>query len=208
MHELLRCCRQKPKSYPQSRNFYLPKKKSPIASNIQTKSDGERAEMKENEKRDAKAVANETTNDAVAATPRARKPRVVKNRIQEADYFGEQYCRTADLESPEKLLRMLAPAVVEVIAGVRNISQLAAHLSEDVYLRLRDRSVKVAQERAKRGEATKAPQLRVGNMKKQEPRDGVVESVVLVQSATRTRAVTIRLEGINRRWRATAVSVL
>jgi hypothetical protein len=140
--------------------------------------------------------------------PGARRPRVVKNKIQEADYFGEQYCKTEELESPDRLLRMLAPAIVEVIAGVRNISQLAAHVSEDVYLRLRDRSVKVAQERAKRGEATRAPQLRVGNMKKQEPRDGVIESVVLVQSATRTRAVTIRLEGINRRWRATSVSVI
>lgn len=137
-----------------------------------------------------------------------RKPRVVKNKIQEADYFGEQYCKTEDLECPDKLLRMLAPAIVEVIAGVRNISQLSAHLSEDVYTRLRDRSVKVAQERAKRGDSTKSPQLRVGNMKKQEPRDGVVESVVLVQSAKRTRAVTIRLEGINRRWRATSVSVI
>ena len=176
--------------------------------------------MEENKKRESRELKQEALSDAKkdvdepgaleTAKPkaRARKPRVVKNRIQEADYFGEQYCKTSDLESPEKLLRMLAPAVVEVIAGVRNISQLAAHLSEDVYLRLRDRSVKVAQERAKRGEATKAPQLRVGSMKKQEPRDGVVESVVLVQSATRTRAVTIRLEGINRRWRATSVSVI
>ena len=155
-----------------------------------------KAEMKENEKRDERELA------------KAKSQRVVKNRIQEADYFGEQYCKTADLENPEKLLRILAPAVVEVIAGVRNISQLAAHLSEDVYNRLRDRSVKVALERAKRGEPTKAPQLRVGSMKKQEPRDGVVESVVLVQSPTRTRAVTIRLEGINRRWRATSVSVI
>lgn len=141
-------------------------------------------------------------------TPRPRKARAVKNPLEEADYFGEQYCKREDLDSPDTLLRMLAPAVVEVIAGVRNISQLAAHLSEDVYGRLRDRSVKVAQERAKRGETPLAPKLRVANMMNQEPRDGVVESVVLVQSPTRTRAVTIRLEGINRRWRATSVSVI
>ncbi len=137
-----------------------------------------------------------------------KKPRVVKNQLDEADYFGEQYCKTEDLESPDKLLRMLAPAVVEVIAGARNITQLAAHLSEEVYGRLRDRSIKVAQDRAKRGEVAKTPNLRVGSMKNQEPRDGVVESVVLVQSPTRTRAVTIRLEGINHRWRATSVSVI
>lgn len=137
-----------------------------------------------------------------------KKKRVVKNQLDEADYFGEQYCKTEDLESPDKLLRMLAPAVVEVIAGARNITQLAAHLSEEVYGRLRDRAIKVAQEQAKRGEVAKTPNLRVGKMKNQEPRDGVVESVVLVQSPTRTRAVTIRLEGINHRWRATSVSVI
>ena len=137
-----------------------------------------------------------------------KRARIVKNKMQEADYFGEQYCKSEDLDSPDQLLRMLAPAVVEVIAGVRNISQLAAHLSEDVYGRLRDRSVKVAQERARHGQAVLAPTLRVSKVKKQEPRDGVVESVVLVQSPTRTRAVTIRLEGINHRWRATSVSVL
>lgn len=137
-----------------------------------------------------------------------KRARVVRNKMQEADYFGEQYCSSKELESPDVLLRMLAPAVVEVIAGVRNISQLATHLSEEVYGRLRDRSTKLAQDRALAGQPTLAPALRVAKVKKQEPRDGVVESVVLVQSPTRTRAVTIRLEGINRRWRATSVSVL
>lgn len=151
---------------------------------------------------------NQKKNESTAKASKPRKPRAVKNLIEEADYFGEQYCKREDLDNPDQLLRMLAPAVVEVIAGVRNISQLAAHLSEDVYNRLRDRSVRVAQDRAKRGEATMAPKLRVANMLNQEPRDGVVESVVLVQSPTRTRAVTIRLEGINRRWRATAVSLI
>ncbi|MEN9749915.1 MAG: hypothetical protein RL149_993 [Actinomycetota bacterium] len=167
--------------------------------------------MKGNKEGSAKGEKdnNKTNENEVAAkSPRPRKPRAVKNPIEEADYFGEQYCKREELDCPDQLLRMLAPAVVEVIAGVRNISQLAAHLSEDVYNRLRDRSIRVAQDRAKRGEAAMAPKLRVANMLNQEPRDGVVESVVLVQSPTRTRAVTIRLEGINHRWRATAVSLI
>ena len=160
-------------------------------------------------KKESAAQGNNSIEpETQAAKPRGRKPRAVRNPQEEADYFGEQYCKREDLDSPDALLRMLAPAVVEVIAGVRNISQLAAHLSEDVYGRLRDRSVMVAQERAKRGEVPMAPKLRVANMMNQEPRDGVVESVVLVQSPNRTRAVTIRLEGINRRWRATSVSLI
>lgn len=136
------------------------------------------------------------------------KPRMVKNQIEEADYFGEQYSKTNELDNPDSLLKMLAPAIVEVIAGVRNISQLAAVLSDDVYQRLRDRAIAVAQSRIKDGSLPKAPILSVGALQRKDPKDGVIESVVLVQSPTRTRAVTIRLEGINHRWRATAVSVL
>ena len=144
-------------------------------------------------------------------TPRTApsgKPRLVKNPIEEADFFGEQYSKTEELESPDSLLKMLAPAVVEVIAGVRNISQLAAVLSDDVYQRLRDRAIAVAQSRMREGLPPKSPVLSVGAFQRKDPKDGVVESVVLVKSPTRTRAVTIRLEGINHRWRATAVSVI
>lgn len=144
-------------------------------------------------------------------TPRTApsgKPRVVKNPLEEADFFGEQYSKTDELENPDSLLKMLAPAVVEVIVGVRNISQLAAVLSDDVYQRLRDRAIAVAQSRLREGLPLKAPMLSVGALQRKDPKDGVIESVVLVKSPTRTRAVTIRLEGINHRWRATAVSVI
>lgn len=188
-----------------------------IRNSVKTPSEssrGKESEMKGNN--ESAEPGNEDLNkkksaeEPAASAPkkRGRKPRAVNNPIEEAAYFGEQYSKRSELENPDKLLQMLAPAVVEVIAGVRNITQLAAHLSEDVYGRLRDRSVKVAQERAKRGEVAMAPKLRVGKMVNQEPRDGVIESVILVQSPTRTRAVTIRLEGINRRWRATAVSLI
>jgi hypothetical protein len=41
-----------------------------------------------------------------------------------------------------------------------------------------------------------------------EPRDGVVEATVVIRNPVRVRAVAIRLEGLDRRWRASAVSVL
>lgn len=143
-----------------------------------------------------------------AQVAKPKKSRMVRNPIEEAAYFGEIYNTTEELQNPDTLLRSLAPAVVEVIAGVRNINQLAAHLSDDVYLRLRDRATSAAAHRAQAGVAAKAPKLAVGAMQRNNPRTGIVESVILVSSAARTRAVTIRLEGINNRWRATAVSVL
>ncbi|WP_309615898.1 Rv3235 family protein, partial [Salinibacterium sp.] len=41
-----------------------------------------------------------------------------------------------------------------------------------------------------------------------EPRDGAVEAVVIVRNRARTRAVALRLEGLDNRWRATAINVL
>ena len=166
----------------------------------------------------AKKVTGNTTNSRTAA-PRNKDTRkqsskapkrkvVVHNPREEAEYFGEQYSSTIDLEPPEPLLRILATAIVEVMAGVRNINQLGSLLSEDVFLRLRERSIRVAQIRARNGEATRAPQLTVSDLHVEHTRDGVIESVVLVHSPSRTRAVSIRLEGVNRRWRAQSVSVI
>lgn len=43
----------------------------------------------------------------------------------------------------------------------------------------------------------------------QTPVDDVCEAVVMVQAGkARARAVAIRLEGIDRRWRATSIGVL
>jgi hypothetical protein len=36
----------------------------------------------------------------------------------------------------------------------------------------------------------------------------VVEAVVIVRGRARTRAVALRLEGLDQRWRATAINVL
>ena len=48
----------------------------------------------------------------------------------------------------------------------------------------------------------------VASVRSQSPRDGVIESVVLLKGPTRVRAVTLRLEGYNNRWRATSLAVL
>lgn len=136
------------------------------------------------------------------------KLRAVNNLNEERDFFGEQYSSTRTLGSPLPLLRVLAPAVVEVMAGTRNIAQLGSLVSEEVFLRLRERSVQMAQHRARVGKQAKTPTLSVADVHVEHLRDGIVESVVLVHSPNRTRAVTIRLEGINRRWRAQRVSVI
>lgn len=137
----------------------------------------------------------------------AQKHRI-KNLVQADDYFGPQYNKTSELPNPSASLKVLATGVVEVIAGTRQIDQLARLLSDEVYQRLSRRATEARQRREALGQKTHYQNFSVLNMMNSSPRDGVIESVVLLNAQRRTRAVTIRLEGINNRWRATAVSVL
>ena len=144
-------------------------------------------------------------NDSPPAPIKARK---VRNPIESEEYFGVQYSRTQDLPDPVESLKVLATGVVEVIAGTRQVDQLARWLSDEVYQRLQFRARRAEAQRVEQGVKAHYQNLRVGGLRTCSPRDGVIESVVLLSSKSRTRAVTIRLEGINSRWRATSVSVL
>jgi hypothetical protein len=134
--------------------------------------------------------------------------RKATNPIEEAELFGKQYNKNSELPDPTNNLALLATGVVEVIAGTRGVEQLARFLSEDVYQKLAARAQQAKEERLRKGQKARYPNFHVKNMRAQSPRDGVIESVVLLDSPKRLRAVAIRLEGFNNRWRATSVSVL
>jgi Family of unknown function (DUF6459) len=145
---------------------------------------------------------------AKASAAKTRKPRRVRNPIESEEYFGVQYSKTSELPDPVESLKALATGVVEVIAGTRHVDQLARWLTDDVYQRLQFRARRAEAQRIEQGVKAHYQNLSVGGLRTCSPRDGVIESVILLSSKSRTRAVTIRLEGINARWRATSVSVL
>jgi len=120
--------------------------------------------------------------------------------LQEEDY--------ENLPDATEQLRFLAPAVVEVLAGVRTVEQLSPMLSETIYLKLRDRAARAARSRSEANSVVTRPNFVVSNLHQESHRPGVIQSVVLLSSNLRTRAVAIRLESRNRRWLATAVSIL
>jgi hypothetical protein len=136
------------------------------------------------------------------------KQQRIKNLVQAEEFFGPQYNSTEELPDPDPSLRILATGVVEVIAGTRQVDQLARLLSDDVYQRLSRRAIEARNLRIATGQKTRYQNFSIRNILNSSPRDGVIESVVLLNAQRRTRAVTIRLEGINNRWRATSVSVL
>lgn len=86
--------------------------------------------------------------------------------------------------------------------------QLGRWMTEAVYKHLLRRSVIAARGRSARRQPASRPKVRIAARRITVPADGVVEATVILTGAARTRAVAIRLEGIDRRWRATALHVL
>jgi hypothetical protein len=124
------------------------------------------------------------------------------------EYFGPLPTSTASLPNPVPLMENLARCVLEVLAGARELDQLSRWVADDVYRHLLKRVVLSARARQARGTPAGRPSFRIGNTITCEPADGVVEGVVIVHGKARTRAVAIRLEGLDNRWRASAINVL
>lgn len=124
------------------------------------------------------------------------------------DFFGHQPNSRSELPDPEPLLINLTRCVIEVLAGARDLDQLARWVTDDVYKHLLKRVVLSARARAVKGQRAQRPSITIGRISMSEPRDGVVEAVVMVHTKVRARAVAIRLEGLDHRWRASAINVL
>ncbi len=135
-------------------------------------------------------------------------PRKVTNPIESDDYFGVQFTSTAALGDPLPVLRFLAQAVIETMAGIRDVEQCARWLTDSVYLQLKKRSMEANRNRAHAKDNQLRPNLVIGKATSFSPRDGVIEGVVIVHNRGRARAVAIRLEGYNGRWRAKSIAVL
>ncbi|MDX2377064.1 Rv3235 family protein [Microbacterium sp. LRZ72] len=124
------------------------------------------------------------------------------------EYFSRQRTPTTQLPDPEPLVANLARGVMEVLSGVREVDQLARWLAEDAYRKLVIRSNLAARARSARGVPATRPHHRVLSSRHMSPADGVVESVVVVAGPHRTRAIAMRLEGTDGRWRATSLALL
>ncbi len=139
------------------------------------------------------------------AAPRAR-PRSTTARID--DLFERQWTSGADLPDPEPLVRNLARCAIEILAGARDLEQISRWLEPELHARLAKRVAISARARWATGRTAARPTMVIGTCRIDSPADGVVEAVVVAHLAARARAVSIRLIGIDGRWRATELSVL
>jgi hypothetical protein len=141
-----------------------------------------------------------------AGTARAY-PATVRS-VELDEFFAPQRTPSHALPDPEPLVRNLTRGVLEVLAGVREIEQLARWLTEDAYRALLTRANLATRARSARGVPAVRPAHAILSVRQCVPADGVVESVVIVAGPARTRAVAMRLEGMDRRWRATSLALL
>jgi hypothetical protein len=149
-------------------------------------------------------VSDRSTSPTATATVRG----TVRKRFDVDDFFGRQPCSSQDLPPSGPLLENLTRCVIEILAGARELDQIARWVSDDVYRHLLKRVVLSARARRTKGQSVTRPVFTIGTVTSFSPRDGVIEAVIVVHGRARARAVAIRLEGLDRRWRATAINVL
>lgn len=147
-------------------------------------------------------MAHHASGESARPTPRS------SSSVDLHEFFAPQPTSTSRLPDPEPLLRNLTVGILEVFAGVREIDQLARWLTEDAFRKLATRANLATRARSARGLPATRPVHSIVRVRYDAPADGVIEGVVIVSGPARTRAVAVRLEGLDSRWRATSLALL
>jgi hypothetical protein len=75
------------------------------------------------------------------------RSRVIRSRFEHDDFFGHQPASTSDLPDPRPLVENLTRCVIEILAGARDLEQIARWVSDDVYRHLLNPKCKVGSPR-------------------------------------------------------------
>ena len=130
-------------------------------------------------------------------------------RTEEDEWALPQPTATRNLPDATATSVALVQAVIEVLAGTRPVTQLVRWLAPDVYIGLQRRAVLGARtqrrDRTLGSGAVRRPVVR--GVRVCSPADGVAEASAVVLDRGRVRAVAVRLEGLDGRWRATALEI-
>jgi len=113
----------------------------------------------------------------------------------EAD-IGVRRTGTQQLPAAQRAASVLARALVEVLSGRRPTAQLRVHCAPDIYAGLLERPFLGHQA---------LPHLI--SVRVCEPADGVAEVSAVFRRADRVRAMAFRIQGVDGRWRITALQL-
>lgn len=130
-------------------------------------------------------------------------------RTEEDEWALPQPTATRNLPDPATTCAAVVQAVIEVLSGTRPVTQLVRWLAPDVYSGLQRRAALGARIQRRTATLTSAAARRpvVRGVRVCCPADGVAEASAVVLDRGRVRAVAVRLEGLDGRWRATALEI-
>lgn len=139
-------------------------------------------------------------NGSLLAPPRSNRPTTIAAKgvpswSSEAD-IGVRMTASEHLPAAEPVARMLARAAVEVLSGQRSLAQLRVHCAPEIFAGLVARPI--------------LGQLglpHVLTVRVCEPADGVAEVSAAFRRSERVRALAFRMEGVDGRWRITALQL-
>ncbi len=124
------------------------------------------------------------------------------------DFSLARRSHTAELPNPEITIQRLAVSVLEILSGVRELEQVIRWTTTQVYNHLQKRVVLARRARVAKKQPIVQQHYTIASIRWNEVDDGVVEASVVIKSVTRARAISMRIEGINGIWKATAFHVL
>lgn len=143
--------------------------------------------------------------------PEAARRREAAERARQNARHLNDVGTSPSLENPspiEVFVGNMVRGVLEVIAGTRDPEQLVRWMSEEVYRTLLTRASLAARARSARRAQVYRVMHEIRSVRLSSPREGAIEATVIVTGRMRTRAVALRLENIERRWRITALHLL
>jgi hypothetical protein len=135
------------------------------------------------------------------APPPGPRPRLDLPAVPgDAADFGPTWSRRAELPDPQAVGRRLVTLTLEAFAGRRPVGQLQPLVSPALFTALSER-------RRPRWCTEGTAPLLISSLHVCEPVDGVAEVSAVARRGGRAHAVAARLEGIDGRWRCTALQI-
>lgn len=128
----------------------------------------------------------------------------------EDQFFAPQRTSRDALPNPRPWCGRFVQALVEVLSGDRPAAQLMRWTTDPIFTEVARRARAVATSRTPAQPGRALPgngRVMVRSVRVCEPADGVAEAAVHVQHGGRSRAVALRLEGLDGRWRCTALQL-
>ena len=131
--------------------------------------------------------------------------------ISANEQFEVQHLLTEELPDPEAFSLNVTHRALEVLGGARDLRQISRWVTDEVYLSLTNR----VNERLRKisllptdARVRVAPTFTLNNLKLTAPRESVLEGSLMVKFPSRVRAVALRIEGFDNRWRASSFTLL